>query len=87
MDGLAAGERLVNYNAGIRTMSMTEPRDLGLIPMVIEQSGRGERWNSSAGGADAPGTDAQDSGAELAAAIDVGAGAMRLSGGAFDWLA
>jgi ATP-dependent Clp protease protease subunit len=32
---------VVNYKAG--TVTMTEPQALGLIPMVIEQSGRGER--------------------------------------------
>jgi ATP-dependent Clp protease protease subunit len=32
---------VVNYKAG--TVIMTEPQALGLIPMVIEQSGRGER--------------------------------------------
>ena len=32
---------VVNYKA--RTVTMTEPQALGLIPMVIEQSGRGER--------------------------------------------
>jgi ATP-dependent Clp protease protease subunit len=32
---------VVNYKTG--TVTMTEPQALGLIPMVIEQSGRGER--------------------------------------------
>jgi ATP-dependent Clp protease protease subunit len=43
MDGPAAGGGVVNYKAGTRIMSDTEPQGLGLIPMVIEQSGRGER--------------------------------------------
>jgi len=41
MRGRRSGVDVVNYNAG--TAKMTEPQALGLIPMVIEQSGRGER--------------------------------------------
>jgi ATP-dependent Clp protease protease subunit len=39
--GRSRADGVVNYKAG--TVTMTEPQALGLIPMVIEQSGRGER--------------------------------------------